>query len=120
MKRNIPKVCPGIESLLQQDKDQGNSLHSISIGSVEWFTWLEQQSSFHFESLYGTFTTRKEQRHDNWYWYAYRHTHKKLHTVYLGKTEELTLECLHEAAQALTSLDIRAGSESYETVQGEH
>ncbi len=48
-----------------------------------------------------TFTARKEQRPGGWYWYAYRRSQGKLHNVYLGKTEELTLERLNTTAEAL-------------------
>jgi len=48
-----------------------------------------------------TFTARKEQRPGGWYWYAYRRSQGKLHNVYLGKTEELTLERLNATAETL-------------------
>ena len=71
------------------------------LGTVEWFAWLEQHRSFCFETAQSTFTARKEKRPGGWYWYAYRRKQGKLHTAYLGKSEELTVERLNAVATAL-------------------
>ncbi|HEX6478919.1 MAG TPA: NB-ARC domain-containing protein [Ktedonobacteraceae bacterium] len=47
------------------------------------------------------FTARKEQRPGGRYWYAYRRVQGKLHTAYLGKSEELTFERLNTVATIL-------------------
>ena len=107
MVRSIPKVREGS---LQQQSAEDTSTDTISIGTAAWYSWLEQHSSFTFETPHTTFTARKEQRPGGWYWYAYRRKQGKLHTTYLGKSEELTLERLNAVAEALK----RAG----ETRQG--
>src|SRR5258708_37665701 len=56
-----------------------------------------------------TFTARKEQRPGGWYWYAYRRSQGKLHSVYLGKSEELTLERLNTTAEGLERGDALTG-----------
>jgi hypothetical protein len=51
--------------------------------------------TFAFRSAFGTFTARKEQasnKRGGWYWRAYRKREGKLHRVYLGKSEEVTLD----------------------------
>ena len=76
---------------------------SIQVGSDAWYAWLanEQNKSFSFRNDLGTFTARRERQRKGWYWYAYRRSKGKLHKVYLGRTEELTLERLKVAAAAL-------------------
>ncbi len=98
MARGIPKVRDGS---LQQHTAEGASIDPIPIGTAAWYSWLEQHRSFCFEAGRITFTARKEQRPGGWYWYAYRRSQGKLHTVYLGKSEELTLERLNTTAEAL-------------------
>ncbi len=76
---------------------------SIQVGSDAWYAWLanEQNKSFSFRNDLGTFTARRERQRNGWYWYAYRRSKGKLHKVYLGRTEELTLERMKVAAAAL-------------------
>src|SRR6266516_1183769 len=98
MARSIPKARDGS---LHQHTAGGTSLDPIMIGTAAWFSWLEQHRSFCFEAGRMTFTARKEQRPGGWYWYAYRRSQGKLHSVYLGKSEELTLERLRAIATVL-------------------
>jgi predicted ATPase/DNA-binding CsgD family transcriptional regulator len=82
----------------------GKNLSSIKVDSEAWYTWLakEQNKSFSFRNDLGTFTARRERQRKGWYWYAYRRSKGKLHKVYLGRTEELTLERLKAVAAALS------------------
>ena len=98
MARSIPKVREG--SLLQHS-EEGTPTHAIPIGTSEWYTWLGLHYSFTFETPRMTFTVRKEQRPGGWYWYAYRRRQGKLHSAYLGKSEDLSLERLNAAAGSL-------------------
>ncbi len=98
MARSSPKVRNGS---LYQPGVAGHSLDSISLGSAEWYAWLEGHRSFSFEASDGTFTARKEERTGGWYWYAYRRREGKLHTAYLGKSAELTNERLLAVAVEL-------------------
>jgi len=98
MARSIPKAREGF---LHQETVETTSPHTLSIGTAAWYRWLEQHSSFTFETPHVTFTARKEQRPGGWYWYAYRRRQGKLHSAYLGKSAELTLERLNAAAEAL-------------------
>src|SRR5579875_2406922 len=98
MAHSIPKAHDGY---LQQPATQGIPLDPITIGTEAWFNWLEQHHSFSFETGNLRFTVRKERRPGGWYWYAYRRSQGRLHSVYLGRSEELTLERLNTTAQAL-------------------
>ncbi|HEX6483764.1 MAG TPA: tetratricopeptide repeat protein [Ktedonobacteraceae bacterium] len=98
MARSIPTVREGS---LHQQRNEGTSPDTISIGTAEWYTWLEQHQAFTFETPRTAFTARKEQRPGGWYWYAYRRRQGKLHSVYLGKSAELTLQRLNATAAAL-------------------
>jgi class 3 adenylate cyclase len=100
MAHSIPKARDGS---LHQHTAEGTLLDPITIGTAEWYSWLEQHRSFCFEAGRMTFTARKEQRPGGWYWYAYRRSQGKLHSVYLGKSEELTLERLRAIATVLAS-----------------
>src|SRR6266566_5700951 len=119
MARSIPKARDGS---LHQHTAGGTSLDPIMIGTAAWYSWLEQHRSFCFEAGRMTFTARKEQRPGGHYWYAYRRSHGKLHTAYLGKSEELTLERLNTTAEALERAgDAReSGTHRPQRVFGDH
>jgi LuxR family maltose regulon positive regulatory protein len=71
-----------------------------------WFAWLDSVLSFTFHGRCGQLTVRKESRpHGGSYWYAYRRIGKKMTKKYLGRTTELTLARLEEAAAALTKIE---------------
>ena len=50
------------EGALQQQSKEGTSTDTISIGTAEWYSWLEQHHAFTYETPRMTFTARKEQR----------------------------------------------------------
>ncbi len=70
--------------------------------SPEWFAWLTELGSFHFQGKLGHFTARQErkQRGDA-YWYAYRKAHQQRFKRYLGTTDTLTLTKLEQTASVL-------------------
>src|SRR3972149_7632572 len=70
---------------------------SIQIGSPEWYEWLSVNKKFSFKGQSGHFIAQCERRRNKAYWYAYRRRSGKLNKVYLGKSEELTLERLEQA-----------------------
>ena len=74
--------------------------------SPEWYAWLSSLTSFYYSYADGKrhFTARREKRRPDGtggYWYAYIKQHGRLFKRYLGKSEELTLAHLEEAASAL-------------------
>jgi LuxR family maltose regulon positive regulatory protein len=78
----------------------------LPVGTPAWYAWLGTASSFAFTSEAGTFTARKERagnQRGGWYWKAYHKQHGKLTTLYIGKSETLTLARLQEVAQALSA-----------------
>jgi LuxR family maltose regulon positive regulatory protein len=82
-----------------------NDTNPITVGTDEWFAWLETATAFVFTSSSGRFTARKERRaRGTWYWKAYRTDHGVLHRVYLGKSHDLTLDQLTRAAATLTNV----------------
>src|SRR5215469_743878 len=93
----IPRV---IDNLLISSMSANASFTPIQVGSETWFAWLNEPGprSFAFSSAQGTLTARREERHGTWYWYAYRSQHGHLSKAYLGKSEELTTERLHNVA----------------------
>ncbi len=101
-RRSIPRVID--DHLIPLD-NTSQSFPAISVGSNAWYAWLNEPAtrSFAFHSPEGTLTARREQRHDTWYWYAYRTQDGQLHKTYLGKSEELTPVRLHEAATLLSA-----------------
>ncbi len=72
----------------------------IPVGSPSWFEWLSTAKKFSFKSYRGNFVAQCETRRNKGYWYAYRRS-GKLSKVYLGKTDELTLERLEQACISL-------------------
>jgi LuxR family transcriptional regulator, maltose regulon positive regulatory protein len=97
----IPKV---IDDHLLAPKSVNASFTPIQVGTESWYAWLDEPAprSFAFSSPKGILTARREERHSTRYWYAYRSRGGHLHKVYLGKSEELTLVRLHEAAALLS------------------
>jgi LuxR family transcriptional regulator, maltose regulon positive regulatory protein len=74
------------------------------VGTPAWYNWLTTARTFAFTGGSGTFTARKERagnKRGGWYWKAYRTQHSKHSSLYLGKSEALTLERLHAVAQTL-------------------
>jgi len=73
----------------------------IQIGSRAWYEWLTEHDGFIYEGDTGHFTARLEMRRGINYWYGYRRRDGKLSKVYLGKSEDLTSECLEQASARL-------------------
>src|SRR5258708_9015223 len=76
---------------------------TLPIRRPAWWRWLiaEHTTTFRYENARGSFTARREQKNGSWYWYAYRKKNGKLHKAYLGKSEELTPECMNNIAAIL-------------------
>jgi LuxR family transcriptional regulator, maltose regulon positive regulatory protein len=98
----IPKV---IDDRLTSPAVTGEAMPAIMVGSAGWYAWLSDATtrSFAFHSPEGVLTARRERRHGTWYWYAYRSHHGHLSKAYLGKSEELTTERLHNVAAMLAT-----------------
>jgi LuxR family transcriptional regulator, maltose regulon positive regulatory protein len=89
-----------VEHALLVQSDAGRD--AIAVGSPAWYTWLASATSFTYRSSHGTFTAQKERRSPNQaYWRAYRRRAGRLYRVYLGRSEELTLDRLNTAAAEL-------------------
>lgn len=102
------KVCDGF---LYQTSPVSNTDNAISLESAEWYQWLNSHKSFRFESVSVNFTVRKERRAGNWYWYAYHRSQRKLSTVYLGKSENLTREQLQATARTFSASFAQSSNE---------
>ncbi|TAK36417.1 MAG: hypothetical protein EPO21_03080 [Chloroflexota bacterium] len=88
---------------------QGGERLAIAVGTPAWYTWLDSNARFSFASAQGRFTAYKERRErGGWYWKAYCKRAGKLHRAYLGKTDQLTPERLHEVATTLARCGIPA------------
>jgi predicted ATPase/DNA-binding CsgD family transcriptional regulator len=78
----------------------------LEINTSEWHDWLENADIFTFRNSHGAFTARKEHasnKRGSQYWRAYRKRGGKLRRVYLGKSQELTLQRLESAATVLVN-----------------
>src|SRR6266849_2412538 len=109
-KANTIPVVQGDTLLYHRDGQD----YQLPVGTPAWYGWLSTARTFAFRSAFGTFTARKEQasnKRGGWYWRAYRKRKGKLHRVYLGKSEEVTLERLNTVAAALTAQDAVAEDE---------
>src|SRR5207247_3659265 len=71
-------------------------------GSREWFDWLRSVSSFTFGGRHAQVTVRQESRSGgSAYWYAYRRTGGKTTKRYRGRTGDLSLAHIENAAPGL-------------------
>lgn len=77
--------------------------NGIRVGSSAWFTWLEQVQAFCYQPPRATdrMTVRREKRRHQFYWYAYLKDSSKLHNMYVGKTESLTVDRLNTVFEQL-------------------
>lgn len=76
--------------------------YSVSKHNPEWLEWLNSNKSFRYEPSQTEkgFTVRKERSE---YWYGYRKISGELHKVYIGKSDELSVELLEEGAYKLNN-----------------
>ncbi|MCL4872219.1 MAG: hypothetical protein KJ063_24940 [Anaerolineae bacterium] len=76
---------------------------TMQIDTPAWFTWLDTLSCFGYGSrtYQIRLTIRREKRRQQTYWYGYSKINAKLHNIYLGKTEQLTLAGLEQACRLL-------------------
>jgi LuxR family transcriptional regulator, maltose regulon positive regulatory protein len=99
MARTMPRIRQDILTYFD-----GDACLSLVVGTHAWYTWLTHATAFSFQCAHGKFTARKEHfQRGGWYWKAYRKCGNRLATAYLGKSENLTLECLISAARTLSS-----------------
>jgi len=94
--------CLGTVLWKSGDAHEGQD-HRLPVGTP---AWLSTARSVAFRSALGSFTARREpasNKRGGEYWRAYRKHEGRLHRVYLGKSEELTLERLNSAAVTLAS-----------------
>jgi LuxR family maltose regulon positive regulatory protein len=108
-------VWSGIHQSYLIEETEAHVLLEIVPESPAWFGWLDQISSFAFWGKTFHYTARKEQRpRGEGYWYAYRGIGKKLSKRYLGRTSELTLTRLEQAAVELLAVSGQAGAIEHE------
>jgi LuxR family maltose regulon positive regulatory protein len=109
-RNNLPVVKDNWLSLADLADDNDN--HQIEVGTADWYEWLQTVRSFAFESDQGKFTARQEQAAGGKaYWKAYRKQQGKLYQTYLGKSQDLTLERLSQAAASLSQRQTEGQSE---------
>src|SRR4051812_34667435 len=98
--RTMARTTPRVQDALLVAAP--NSADAIVVETPDWYAWLEQATSFAFDGVQGRFTARKERRGKlGWYWKAYRKQAGLVHSAYLGKSADLTLERLHTVASDL-------------------
>jgi predicted ATPase len=111
--RNHDSTMPVVQddTLIYQRSGQDCRL---SVGTPAWYAWLGTATTFAVRSAFGTFMVHKERagnKRGGWYWRAYRKHERTLHRVYVGKSEELTLERLNAVAVILAGPDGAVGDE---------
>ena len=86
---------PVVENGVLTDKG-----YPVNPNNEEWLEWVDSQKSFRYEpsETDKSLTVRKEKPG---YWIGYRKISGKLHKKYIGKTEDITLEVLEQAAKEL-------------------
>lgn len=90
--------------------EQGGKARKLSVGSTEWFSWLETASRFTYKVLVGTsveayttLTFRHEvKQRGGMYWVAYTKDRSgKLHKVYAGRSETLDMARLETVGRLM-------------------
>lgn len=94
--RSTPKI---VGKVLYTD----DAFTGTVVGCPAWFTWLSTATTFFYESPLGTFTAHQEHRQrGGLYWIAYRRQNGHLSRSHLGKSDQLTLDRLVNAAALLS------------------
>lgn len=76
----------------------------LRLDTDAWFAWLSTARAFCYSGqppALWRMTVRAEKRRQQTYWYGYARHDRKLHNVYLGKTESLTQTCLEAGCDRL-------------------
>jgi ATP-dependent transcriptional regulator len=96
---NSTKTCYEINTQTREEA----VCNPVDFEGNAWHVWLEQVSSFAFQSKeHGHFTALKERRaRGDGYWIAYRSIAGKRKKRYLGSSSQLTLAKLEQIASAL-------------------
>lgn len=90
---------------------------AIEVGSPGWFEWLQDNRSFSFAGDAGQFNALKERVRDKgWYWKAYRWQNGRRRSAYLGRSEDLSVERLEEAAKNILQTNAAAEARSVQRV----
>src|SRR5436305_13928254 len=113
----MTSILPLIQGNVLTYQQSDHPTH-VLVDTSDWYAWLRTASTFRFHSEQGSFTARKERagsRRGGEYWKAYCRRHGKLYRVYLGKSEQLTLERLNAVAALLAR---RAEGEETLLLQG--
>jgi hypothetical protein len=66
----------------------------ITVGTAEWFAWLESATVFTYCEGGAIFTAQKRARKGRYYWYAYAKRDGRLQSTYLGRVTDITTERL--------------------------
>jgi DNA-binding CsgD family transcriptional regulator len=94
MAHTTPSVSNGQLTYFQHDIP-----YTFPVGSDSWWQWLKDGvPSFRVQAVAYPFTVRREQK---MYWRAWCTHEKHKYSLYVGKTEMLTLYRLHEVAEEL-------------------
>lgn len=83
--------------------EPGQLLNTLSSTGESWMDWLASHKSFTFQGQQGRLSVQKETRprSQEGYWYAYQRQGKRMVKQYLGRSSEVTLERLENAARSL-------------------
>jgi LuxR family maltose regulon positive regulatory protein len=96
------RITKGQRGYVLQGGVQTEPDASIQVGSSAWFEWLQENRSFSFAGDAGEFSALKERVRDKgWYWKAYHWQNGRRHSVYLGRSEDLSGERLEKAAKSI-------------------
>lgn len=96
MARGIGKSSAVVENGVLYTEDPATT--GARVGSPEWFTWLQQGLTFHFNGC----TFRAELRRKGLSWYAFKFIDGKTHKVYVGRSSSINLTMLSISARVLT------------------
>lgn len=112
----IMKSTPIVKNNKLYPDDPGLASPSCHLNSLEWFAWLESATSFryystqslpvtrHYNRPMDPISVRKEQRRQQFLWYAYRRVHGQLYKRYVGRSYTLTTDRLDVIATVLNEL----------------
>jgi predicted ATPase/DNA-binding CsgD family transcriptional regulator len=90
-------------TILTYQQEEGEA--TAEVGSAAWFDWLEQATAFTYRDEVGHFTahkTRAGNQRGGAYWRASRRRGGQLFSHYLGSSDRLTPDHLHQAAHTLS------------------
>ena len=97
---DMPILCGDILTVRHEDQFLGAHVSKMHVDTHEFQFWAATANHFAYDGTSVAYAARKEPRHgNNGYWYAVKRCGNRVVKLYIGRTDALTAERLHQVAR---------------------